>query len=118
MVTACFSPYGGDTAVITINLNSNARSAWPHEGDANILSALEYHVTLEGPTGTQFTVQSPSATASVRGTVFETDSFNLNTVEGIVDVKGNNNAPAVPVAAGLSTYIDLHFQIFIAACAD
>jgi len=65
-------------------------------------------VEVKPPSGSRanFTLQSPSVTASVRGTIFETDGFNLNTVEGIVDVKGNNNAPAVPIAAGLSTYID------------
>jgi len=43
---------GGDSAFITINLKSSARSAWPHEATPSILDELKYDVTLTGPTGT------------------------------------------------------------------
>jgi hypothetical protein len=56
-------------------------------------------------TRTNFTVQSPSATASVRGTNFEFDTFNLTVNEGKVAFQGNSGM-AVLVPAGMSSSID------------
>ena len=58
ILTACFSPYEGETAVITINFNSNARSSWLHD-NLDILSEIEYRVTLDGPTGTHKHIIAP-----------------------------------------------------------
>ena len=50
------------------------------------------------------TVQSPSATASVRGTSFEFDTLNLTVNEGKVVYSGNIG-PAAMVSAGGASYI-------------
>jgi hypothetical protein len=52
-----------------------------------------------------FTVRSPAATASVRGTVFDFDTVNLNVNEGAVVFSGPDNT-AVYVAAGQSSAPD------------
>jgi hypothetical protein len=51
------------------------------------------------------TVRSPSATASVRGTVFDFDTINLAVHEGQVDFVPRGGV-SVPVRAGSSSYID------------
>jgi hypothetical protein len=59
---------------------------------------------VKPPTGgrTDFTVRSPSATASVRGTAFEFDTENLRVDEGrVVYSLANGRAAAVP-AGGMS----------------
>ena len=48
---------------------------------------------------TEFTVRSPSATASVRGTVFEFDGIRLSVDEGRVHVSGSDRS-GVYVGAG------------------
>ncbi|MDR1374660.1 MAG: FecR domain-containing protein [Treponema sp.] len=58
----------------------------------------------EGGT-TNFTVRSPVATASVRGTSFEFDGVNLRTGEGLVHVTGRDGA-GVYVGAGHKTVSD------------
>jgi hypothetical protein len=50
-------------------------------------------------------VQSPTATASVRGTVFEFDTVNLKVEEGTVSFSGVDR-PAVYVTAGQSSSPD------------
>jgi hypothetical protein len=55
--------------------------------------------------GVNFTVRSPSATASVRGTVFEFDTQNLTVAEGTVQFSGADNT-AVYVQAGQSSAPD------------
>jgi hypothetical protein len=62
---------------------------------------------------TEFTVRSPEATASVRGTIFEFDSVNLAVQEGTVVLapSGSGNAvggrvAAVAVSAGSESRID------------
>ncbi|MCL2760011.1 MAG: FecR domain-containing protein [Treponema sp.] len=58
-------------------------------------------VEVKPPAGTRTTlsVQSPSATASVRGTILEMDPNNLETIEGKVVYKGRRG-PGVSVTAG------------------
>ncbi|MCL2881089.1 MAG: FecR family protein [Treponema sp.] len=62
---------------------------------------------VKAPAGAraQFTVQSPSATASVRGTVFEFDTQNLWVSEGTVAFSGAANIPVL-VDAGRFSYSD------------
>jgi hypothetical protein len=50
-------------------------------------------------------VQSPSATASVRGTDFEFDTVNLRVYEGTVALRGNDGM-AVSVPAGTVSQVD------------
>jgi hypothetical protein len=52
---------------------------------------------------TEFTVRSPMAVASVRGTAFEFDTVNLRVDEGTVTFSGADNT-AVNVGAGQSSY--------------
>ena len=62
---------------------------------------------VKAPAGakTQFTIQSPAATASVRGTVFEFDTLNLSVSEGTVEFSGASNVPVL-VDAGRFSYSD------------
>jgi len=71
------------------------------------LQSGRVRVDVNPPAGsrTGFTVQSPSATASVRGTSFEFDTVNLIVDKGRVIFKGNAG-PAVIVDAGGSSFID------------
>ena len=70
------------------------------------LQAGRVRVDVTPPAGTRanFTVQSPSATASVRGTSFEFDTINLSVDEGRVIFSGNSG-PAAVVNAGSVTLI-------------
>jgi hypothetical protein len=54
---------------------------------------------------TEFTVRSPVATASVRGTVFDFDTVNLRVGEGTVSFSGADNT-VVYVGAGQSSALD------------
>jgi len=50
LLAACFSPYVGDEAVITINLGGNANAkavAWP-PAESGVLGMLDYKITLSG----------------------------------------------------------------------
>jgi len=64
-------------------------------------------VDVKPPAGTKAncTVQSPSATASVRGTSFEFDTFNLKVYEGGVAFRGNSGI-GILVPVGMTSYID------------
>lgn len=64
-------------------------------------------VDVKPPAGTKTscTVQSPNSTASVRGTSFEFDTFNLKVYEGGVAFNGNRGK-SVLVPAGLASSID------------
>jgi len=68
------------------------------------LQAGRVRVEVKPPAGTKtnLNVQSPSATASVRGTAFEMDTKNLNGIEGKVMLTGNFGAP-VMVTGGNSS---------------
>ena len=50
--------------------------------------------------GIDFTVRSPAATASVRGTVFEFDTYNVTVVEGAVEFSGAMGTPVMVDAGG------------------
>jgi hypothetical protein len=65
-------------------------------------------VDVNPPAGSRanFTVSSPVATASVRGTSFEFDTVNLTVDEGIVIFSGNTSS-AVVVAAGASSFVGI-----------
>lgn len=56
-------------------------------------------------TRSNFTVQSPSATASVRGTSFEFDAFNLTVNEGMVAYQGGKGN-GILIPAGMASSID------------
>jgi hypothetical protein len=62
-------------------------------------------VDVEPPAGarTNFNVQSPNATASVRGTSFEFDTVNLNVREGRVIFSGNAGSAVIVTAGGVSS---------------
>ena len=71
------------------------------------LQAGRVRVDVKPPEGARanFTVQSPSATASVRGTIFDFDIKNLNVLEGTVSFTGISGVP-VPVSRGFSSYVE------------
>ncbi|MDR0312604.1 MAG: FecR family protein [Treponema sp.] len=71
------------------------------------LQAGRVRVDVAPPAGTMadFTVHSPSATASVRGTSFEFDTFTLSVNEGTVAYSGVSGSPAAMVSAGAASYI-------------
>jgi len=64
-------------------------------------------VEVRPPAGTRadFTVQSTTASASVRGTNFEFDTVNLSVNEGTVSFGSLSGTPAVMVQAGGSSFI-------------
>jgi hypothetical protein len=72
------------------------------------LQAGRVRVDVKPPAGTRAntSVQSPSATASVRGTSFEFDARNLKVYEGTVVLLGNDDIIEIPVPAGASSYVD------------
>ena len=76
------------------------------------LQAGRVRVDVKPPAGTRAStsVQSPSATASVRGTAFEFDAINLKVYEGTVVLQGNDGKE-VPVPAGASSYVDGYGKI-------
>ena len=69
------------------------------------LQAGRVRVDVRPPAGTMaaFTVQGPSATASVRGTSFEFDARSVRVIEGSVVFRGDRGAPVVAQAGGEST---------------
>ena len=78
------------------------------EGIENINISLQtgrVRVDVNPPSGarTSFSIQSPMATASVRGTVFEVDTYSLNVIEGSVEFRGTSGNPVVIDAGGTST---------------
>ena len=54
---------------------------------------------------TAFTVQTPPATASVRGTIFEVGLFELWVIEGSIEYRGSSGGPVIVDAVGYS-YVD------------
>jgi hypothetical protein len=67
-------------------------------------------VEARPPAGGNFTVRSPIATASVRGTVFDFDGLNLRVSEGTVYLApaeaGGLPPRALPVSEGESSFVD------------
>jgi len=68
------------------------------------LQAGRVRVDVRPPAGTaaSFTVQGPSATASVRGTSFEFDARSVSVLEGSVSFQGLSGAPVLVQAGGES----------------
>jgi len=66
------------------------------------LSSGRLRSDVKAPAGakTSFTVQNPVATASVRGTIFEMDGFNVWVLNGTVSYAGVFGAPAIIDAGG------------------
>jgi hypothetical protein len=71
------------------------------------LRAGRVRADVKPPAGgrTGFVVRSSIGTASVRGTVFEFDAFNLSVGEGTVEFAGASGAPVL-VDAGGSSFVD------------
>jgi len=69
------------------------------------LQAGRVKVEVKPPAGTKtnLNVQSPSATASVRGTIFEMDAKNLNGIEGKVILSGTSGAGVMVTGRNSST---------------
>jgi len=107
------------TAVITIGSSTITVRPLTRLSLAEIQSASEaenvnvnlqtgrVRVDVRPPAGTRadFTVQSTTASASVRGTSFEFDTVNLSASEGTVSFGSASGAPAVMVQAGGSSFI-------------
>jgi hypothetical protein len=76
------------------------------------LQAGRVRVDVKPPAGTRAdtSVQSPSATASVRGTDFEFDAVNLKVYEGTVVLRGGDNME-IPVPAGSSSHVDPYGRV-------
>jgi len=72
------------------------------------LRAGRVRVDVSPPAGTRanFSVQSPSTTASVRGTNFEMDSTNLRVNEGTVMFGSTTSAQPVVVIGGQTTWVN------------
>ncbi|MCL2192456.1 MAG: FecR family protein [Treponema sp.] len=68
------------------------------------LQAGRVRVDVRPPAGTtaNFTLQSPSATASVRGTSFEVDSRSVRVLDGAVSFRGATGVPVMVQAGGES----------------
>ncbi|MDR0321263.1 MAG: FecR family protein [Treponema sp.] len=66
-------------------------------------------VEVTPPAGTRanFSVQSPSATASVRGTSFDFDTVNLTVNEGTVSFSGISGGPAAMVSIGSASFVGI-----------
>ena len=69
------------------------------------LTTGRIHAQVKPPAGgkTDFTVRSSSATASVRGTIFEFDTLNLRVTEGTVNFTGASGVPVV-IDAGRASF--------------
>ena len=71
------------------------------------LQAGRVRVDVSPPAGTRasMNVRGPTATASVRGTVFEFDGSNLTVIEGTVEFTGSSG-PGVLIDAGRRSFTD------------
>jgi len=72
------------------------------------LQAGRVRFDVKAPAGSRssFNIQSPVATASVRGTVFEMGIFELGVIEGSVEYSGISGTPVL-VDAGRNSTIDI-----------
>ena len=61
-------------------------------------------VDVSPPSGTRssVTIQTPLATSSVRGTVFEVDVFSIQVIEGSIIFNGTSGSPVIVDAGGFS----------------
>jgi len=82
------------------------------------LNTGKVRVEVAPPSGgrTSFTVQSPSATASVRGTSFTMDSNSIQVQKGAVGYSSAGGSP-VTVSAGNESYIDSDGNVVTALAA-
>jgi len=80
------------------------RAAAGTENTSVSLQAGRVRVDVRPPAGTaaSFTVQSPSATASVRGTSFEVDARSIRVIEGTVSFRGAAGVPVMVQTGGES----------------
>ena len=71
------------------------------------LQAGRVRANVNPPAGSrsEFSIQTPPATASVRGTTFEVDVFTLSVIEGSVEYTGTSGVPVL-VDTGSSSYVD------------
>ena len=71
------------------------------------LQAGRVKVDVKPPAGTKanMTIQSPGATASVRGTSFEFDTVNLTVLEGTVAFGSSSSGVATMVQGGKSSFV-------------
>ena len=71
------------------------------------LQAGRVRADIKPPAGVRAStsVQTPIATASVRGTVFEVDTFSLRVMEGSVEFRGNSGIHAV-VDSGAYSFVN------------
>ena len=71
------------------------------------LQAGRMKADIKAPAGSKasFTAQTPTTTASVRGTVFELDTVTITVLEGSVEFTGASGASVV-VDAGRQSYFD------------
>jgi len=84
-----------------------------NNGNLNInLQAGRIRVDVKPPAGTRAntTVQSSNAAASVRGTIFEMDTHNLDVIEGTVNWKSLNGL-SLNIPAGFRGSIDANGNI-------
>jgi len=72
------------------------------------LQAGRVRANVNPPTGARaaFTVQTPSAVASVRGTIFEIDTVTLWVMEGSIEYRGKSGIPVIVDAGGFSYIMD------------
>ena len=68
------------------------------------LQAGRVRVDVKQPAGTRslFGVQTPVATASTRGTIFEMSTFELRVIEGTIEYQSGSAAPILVDAVGYS----------------
>ena len=80
------------------------RDAAGAENTSVNLQAGRIRVDVRPPAGTtaNFTVTSPSSTASVRGTSFEVDARSIRVLEGAVNFRGVSGVPVMVHAGGES----------------
>ncbi|MCL2213621.1 MAG: FecR family protein [Treponema sp.] len=88
-----------------LSLSEIQRSSNTENVNVNLQTG-RVRVDVNPPAGTKtnLTVQSTVASASVRGTVFEFDTYNLNVNEGSV-VFGGSSGPVVMVNPGNNTFV-------------
>ena len=100
----------GDSVIIVRPLTrlsfSEIKSLSGVENVSMNLQSGRIRVDVNPPAGAKsnFTVQSPSSTASVRGTTFDFDTRRVKVNEGKVSFRGSRGIP-IPVQAGGESYV-------------
>ena len=114
---------GGSTLTIKPLTRLTLEDIALREGNETVslfLLAGRVRAEVRPPVGgkTDFKVKSPTATASVRGTVFDFDSVNLEVSEGLVSFAGASGGPVVQVARGETSYVDDNGSTTVSQPAD